>query len=324
MTAACALLILCSCAVVDRNGDRTIVQRPLMGVGQGGIVSDNPVKIGQAYEAGGKTYVPADIPNYDEVGYASWYGDELRGGSTANGEAFNPDGISAAHRTLPLPSYVEVTALDTGRTILVRINDRGPFSGDRLIDLSQGAARQLGIAGTGHAPVRVRRVNPPEQERSALRAGAAAPERLESPKSLLVALRRKLGGAPIEIVTRPAPRPSATALAQAQTAKPTGRFIIEEPAKAAPPQLLKPKTAPTKPAAKSAITGTWYVQLGAFSSAASADALAKRAGARTDVAGKLRRVRFGPFPSEAQAKEALRSANAKGYREARLSRDAGR
>ncbi|OYW85074.1 MAG: hypothetical protein B7Z20_09730 [Sphingobium sp. 32-64-5] len=171
---------------------RGAAPRPPMGISPGDMVSDTPVRIGKPYQVGGVTYTPADDPAYDEVGYASWYGEELSGNSTANGEAFNPAGISAAHPTLPLPSYVEVTALTTGRTILVRVNDRGPFSKDRLVDLSRGAAEQLGISGHGAAPVRVRRVNPPEQERVKLRSGQRAARRIEAPDAVLSGLRRKL------------------------------------------------------------------------------------------------------------------------------------
>src|SRR3546814_20302960 len=97
---------------------------------------------------------------------------------TANGERFRPKAVTAAHVTLPLPSYVEVTALETGRTILVRVNDRGPFAGrGRIIDLSRGAAEQLGIRAAGAAPVRVRVVEPPEGDRRQLREGRQAPER---------------------------------------------------------------------------------------------------------------------------------------------------
>ncbi len=110
-------------------------------------------------------------PSYEATGHASWYGDELRGRTTANGEIFDPDGFTAAHRTLPMSSYVEVTALDTGRTIIVRINDRGPYHGNRLIDLSHGAARQLGMVGNGSRLVRVRRINPSEREKLALHNG---------------------------------------------------------------------------------------------------------------------------------------------------------
>ena len=120
---------------------------------------------------------PRDGARYEATGHASWYGDELRGRKTASGERFNPDGLSAAHRTLPLQSYVEVTTLDSGRTILVRINDRGPYRANRLIDLSHGAARQLGIVGHGARLVRVRRVEPSANEKRALRNGRWVPAR---------------------------------------------------------------------------------------------------------------------------------------------------
>ena len=137
-------------------------------------VADAPVKIGPAYTVRGTTYVPAAAPSYDMVGYASWYGNES-GNQTANGERFRPGWITAAHTTLPLPTYVEVTALDTGRRIIVRVNDRGPFAQNgRIIDLSRGAAEQLGIREQGHAPVRVRRVEPAEKDRKRLREGKPA------------------------------------------------------------------------------------------------------------------------------------------------------
>jgi rare lipoprotein A len=158
-------LTLASCAGSDR---------PRAG-GSGGYkpVSDAPVRIGQPYTVRGVTYYPRDDRRYDETGMASWYGSES-GSRTANGEQFRPGGYTAAHKTLPLPTYVEVTALDTGRTILVRINDRGPFATGRIIDLSRGSAEALGILRAGSARVRVRRVEPPERDREALRAGRMA------------------------------------------------------------------------------------------------------------------------------------------------------
>src|SRR3546814_13537326 len=89
------------------------------------VLDARPVTLVATYMVAGTSYTPADIVDYDAVGYASRYGDGRAGQPTANGERFDPDAISAAHKTLPLPSYVEVTALDTGRTILVRVNDRG-------------------------------------------------------------------------------------------------------------------------------------------------------------------------------------------------------
>lgn len=154
-------------------------------------VSDTPVVIGKPYTVRGTTYRPAADPGFDMLGYASWYGSES-GNQVALGERFRPQWITAAHTTLPLPTYVEVTALETGRTILVRINDRGPFARGRILDLSQGAADQLGIRRAGVAAVRVRRVDPPEKERARLRAGKQVPERPRLSEAALAALRAQL------------------------------------------------------------------------------------------------------------------------------------
>ncbi|MEP9400236.1 septal ring lytic transglycosylase RlpA family protein [Sphingomonas sp. VNH70] len=139
-------------------------------------VGDDVVKIGAPYVVRGQAYVPAADPTYDMLGLASWYGHES-GKRTANGERFRAKWVTAAHATLPLPSYVEVTALDTGRRIVVRVNDRGPFTGKgRILDLSRGAAEALGARGAGVVPVRVRIVSPDERDRARLRKGKAARE----------------------------------------------------------------------------------------------------------------------------------------------------
>ncbi|BBD97880.1 septal ring lytic transglycosylase RlpA family protein [Sphingobium amiense] len=158
-------------------------------------VRDTPVRIGPPYSVRGVTYVPAADPAYDMLGYASWYGSES-GNRTANGERFRAKWITAAHVTLPLPSYVEVTALDTGRAILVRVNDRGPFAGQgRIIDLSRGAADELGLRAQGHAAVRVRIVDPPERDREKLRNGKAARPRPRVSEAVLANLRAQLRAA---------------------------------------------------------------------------------------------------------------------------------
>ena len=145
-----------------------------------GPASDYPVTIGAPYSIGGVSYTPTDVWNYDEVGYIAM---DRAGGNT----------ISGSHHTLPLPSYVEVTSLDTGKTILVRIERRGPMNGPELVALSPGAIAQLGASPS--TPVRVRRVNPQEPERAALRAGRAAPDRMDTPMSLVAVLKLKLPGA---------------------------------------------------------------------------------------------------------------------------------
>lgn len=113
------------------------------------------VKLGQSYSVDGETYVPRNQPDYSEEGMASWYGPGFHGGKTANGERFDSKELTGAHRTLPLPSIVRVTMLSTGKQVYVRINDRGPFSKSRIIDLSRAAAEKIGLIRVGVAKVRV-------------------------------------------------------------------------------------------------------------------------------------------------------------------------
>lgn len=117
-------------------------------------------KVGKPYTVAGQTYYPQHDPSYDRVGVASWYGDKFHGKLTANGETYNKNAMTAAHPTLPLNSYVNVTNLQTGQTLTVRLNDRGPFIDNRLIDLSEAAATALGIKNGGLAQVRVQYAGP--------------------------------------------------------------------------------------------------------------------------------------------------------------------
>ena len=121
---------------------------------------DDHQKVGSAYTVAGQRFVPQRDDDYDVVGIASWYGPTFHGRPTANGEVFNQNAMTAAHTTLPIPSIAEVTNLENGRQVVVRINDRGPFVDDRLIDLSRAAADQLGYRSNGLARVRVRYLGP--------------------------------------------------------------------------------------------------------------------------------------------------------------------
>jgi rare lipoprotein A len=112
-------------------------------------------RVGQPYTVAGQIYVPQDNPNYRAEGLASWYGDDFHGRYTANGEIFDKDGISAAHPTLPLPSYVRVTNMRNGKSLIVRVNDRGPYAHNRIIDVSIKAAHLLGFYNLGTVSVRV-------------------------------------------------------------------------------------------------------------------------------------------------------------------------
>jgi rare lipoprotein A len=173
-------------------------------------------KVGKPYQVGGVWYVPKEQPGYDEKGIASWYGPGFHMKATASGELFDQDMPSAAHTTLPLPSIVEVTNLENGRRLNVRVNDRGPFVGDRIIDLSKEAARQLDFDRKGLARVRVRYVGRGDlpTDRPAGRQYAQVAPAPAAPAPVYVA-----AAAPIvplwppaeEVVATPAPAPIAVA-----------------------------------------------------------------------------------------------------------------
>lgn len=112
-------------------------------------------RVGKPYTVAGRVYVPEEDPHYSVVGLASWYGDDFHGRYTANGEIFDMESITAAHPTLPLPSYVRVTNVANKKSIVVRVNDRGPYVGNRVIDLSVKTAKLLGFHGNGVAKVKV-------------------------------------------------------------------------------------------------------------------------------------------------------------------------
>lgn len=288
-----------------------------------GPAADYPVVVGGPFTIGDTVWTPTDQLNYDAVGYATVGGAGLAG-------------VTATHKTLPLPSYVEVTALDTGKTILVRLERRGPMVNDVLIELSPMAAAQLGLAPGAHSPVRVRRVNPPEQERAMLRTGGHAPERMETPEGLLKVLRRKLAD---QSPTLPPPStPPTMPAGLPPAAKPVGKPVVTSaevkppaaPSKApapaiAPPSAPAPAPAPaaSQPAAPAATIaaapkGSLVVQVGVFSVEANARKAAGQVDGDVSHAGKYWRVRMGPFSNRAQAAPALEKAKRAGYRDARI------
>jgi rare lipoprotein A len=171
-------------------------------------------RIGQAYSVGGKTYVPAEDRNYRAEGLASWYGEDFHGRQTANGEVFDMNSVSAAHATLPMPSYVRVTNLDNNRSVIVRVNDRGPYHADRIIDVSVKTAQLLGFYSTGVARVEVQYVSSAPLEGSddamliaTLRHGQPAP-----PPSLV----RVAAARPVVPGTVPVPLERPWGLGQAE------------------------------------------------------------------------------------------------------------
>lgn len=317
LTAIAATLVLTAC-----GGANAAVNPSVSGASEAAVrgpAGDYPMVLGEPFVVDGVTYTPADTLNYDSVGYA-----QVAGG----------DGVSGAHRTLPLPSYVEVTSLETGRTILVRLTQRGPMTGGDLVSLSPGAWAELGASAGGRVPVRVRRVNPPEAERALLRGGANAPARMDTPPGLLSALRRKLGiAAASQPVVDAAPVTKTLPAAPAdKMAVPVAKPVTtpeKPPAKTSPekkisstkavptPVVEKPvQKAPAK--AEAAPAKGLFVQVGAYSTKERAEAAAKAVGGAASPAGKLWRVRAGPYKDRGQADAALAKVRAAGYADARV------
>ena len=150
-------------------------------------------RVGKPYTVAGRVYVPEEDVNYREEGLASWYGDDFHGRLTANGEVFDMASLSAAHPTLPMPCYARVTNLSNGKSLIVRVNDRGPYHGNRVMDVSSRAADLLEFKGNGIARVRVEYVGRAPLEGSddrqliaTLRTGVPAP----SPSLVRVASAR--------------------------------------------------------------------------------------------------------------------------------------
>jgi Lipoproteins len=306
-----------------------------------GPAADYPVVVGDAFRIGETVWTPTDQLNYDAVGHA------------VTGDA-GLGGVTAAHKTLPLPSYAEVTSLDTGKTILVRVTRRGPMSNNDLIELSPMASMQLGVSAGVRAAVRVRRVNPPEQERAMLRSGGRAPERMETPDGLLRVLRRKLAeqsptaAAPTPPSTPPSKPAAPTVALKNPGEKGEPKTSAQPPAQPVPPAtpnssatppVTAPGAEPEKTAAGLPTNGatsgkskakppenaqaqtpakTLEVQVAAFTVEANARKAANGLGASVSKAGRLWHVRLGPYANRAQAAAALEKAKRSGYSDARI------
>jgi len=197
--AVAACLALANCASSDKFANRV---DPKYGVSSSPrvVAFGDPVpkgggtyRVGKPYTVAGRVYVPEEDVNYREEGLASWYGDDFHGRLTANGEVFDMASLTAAHPTLPMPCYARVTNLSNGKSLIVRVNDRGPYHGNRVMDVSSRAAELLEFKGNGIARVRVEYVGRAPLEGSddrqliaTLRTGVPAP----SPSVVRVASAR--------------------------------------------------------------------------------------------------------------------------------------
>ena len=244
-------------------------------------VHNGPYKA-NPYTVLGKTYYPMQSAvNYSAVGTASWYGTKFHGQATANGESYDLYGMTAAHKTLPLPSYVRVTNLDNHQSVILRVNDRGPFYSDRIIDLSFAAAKKLGFAESGTARVKVEGIDP---ARWLAENGQSQPQVLAAPVNVTPVV---VGGAPVEHYTPPITQHAAaiapTQLTQTLSTPSAGVFVqIGAFANPDAAQLLRDKlsTSYSEPVFVSSVVRNQQilhrVRFGPMASYASAEALQKR------------------------------------------------
>ena len=262
----------------------------------------------RSYVVFGNTYYPkSSSRNHVETGIASWYGRKFHGRKTSSGERYDMHRMTAAHKTLPLPTYALVSNLENGRHLIVRINDRGPFVGDRIIDLSYAAAKQLGMHKQGTARVRVTSIDPRDH-------GGKVPKTLRIAEAEL-GRRRASPAASTPRPVRSTPDASAPTLA-------ARRMRGDSPSSATPAMargdadFVQAAAPARRPSAQPAVASSdgYFLQVGAFGARANAERLRRRLGealsapvsiadddARSDGGGGLFRVRVGPLESRADA-----------------------
>jgi len=271
-------------------------------------------KIGNPYQIDGAWYYPAIDWNYDETGIASWYGDPFHGKYTANGELYDMNAVTGAHRTLPMPSIVQVTNLDNGRTIQLRVNDRGPYARGRILDVSRRAAQLLGFENIGTAKVRVQILVQESMQAQSLAQGNGGTEMAAAP---LIAL-------PVTKVNAEtlAPPPQTSAAAAnpplSDSARPAQPLSLAPPANAA----TQNNTVKIVPVGTTHI----YVQAGAFGRADNAARLKQRldgignvqvVGAKVNGAD-VYRVRLGPVDNVNDADSLLNKVINSGVSQAKI------
>jgi rare lipoprotein A len=307
------------------------------------VIKSNPVtsksksqgsfKVGNPYKIKGKTYTPQEDYHLIETGIASWYGPNFHGKQTANGEIFDQNELTAAHRTLQMPSLVRVVNLENGRSVVVRVNDRGPFSSGRIIDLSKKAAELLGFKNQGTAKVRIEVLTRESKALSQMARSGQDTSGYEiahnqKPSIQKMSFDQNSGSYVKDANTyhpTTAPAPIQTSAVQRETLAP--KTSINSPTATQNP---RPLTGHSKNGAfyPDAVVETVavqktgiYVQAGSFGVEGNAARLASTlkafgdSGVHTDIANGLHRVRLGPIKSVAEADRILSELAANGYKD---------
>lgn len=305
-------------------------------IGATGQTGGGIYKVGDPYQIDGQWYYPQEDETYDREGIASWYGPNFHGKPTANGEVFDQNLITAAHPTLPMPIYARVTNLENGRSLVVRINDRGPFVADREIDLSRRSAELLGYRQQGTARVRVQylRRAPLEGDVADVQAVTGAADSFVMPPAAQENNENPAIAAPTEPVRVAALGGAGAVAAAAPVAlQSSGTLTASDrvagnmaPIPDAPVQQAALNPAPSQPAAPPVPVGGTYVQAGAFSSQANAQALSAQLAdlgpvevTPVNVNGQvLYRVRVGPLSDPQLAGQTLQQVSGRGHSGARV------
>jgi len=306
LAAMAGVAILAACATSEKS-------HPVASAGQGrGLY-----KVGKPYQVDGIWYYPREDWSYDESGIASWYGEQFHGRYTANGEVFDLNGLTAAHHTLPLPSIVQVTNLENGRSIELRVNDRGPFAGGRVIDVSRHAAQLLGFERNGTAKVRVRLLTAETMQAQAVARRNGSEEVPGGPVEVAQAApRTAVDAQPL------APLRGTRAAPPAQTASIAPLKASAEPVPVAidPPLTGKVTVGSAKPNAQI------YIQAGAFAQMDNANRVRQRIAGLGSAqitavrvnGSNLFRVRLGPIANVDDADKMLARVLASGLPDARI------
>ena len=286
-----------------------------------GPKSKGTYKVGQPYQIEGAWYYPAIDYNYQETGIASWYGSKFHGRSTANGETYDMNDLTAAHRTLPMPSYVRVTNLENGRTINLRVNDRGPFARGRILDASRRAAQLLGFERQGTARIRIAILADESRALADRLQGKQEKKELAAIETPIKVDR--LPQPDVRVETLPPPQGASAAPAPPE---PVNGVRITKPA----PQP-RPRNADLNPTLGEVEYGAptptaIFVQAGAFSQFHNANVVRARLSRigpvkvyQILIEGRdLFRVRVGPLSSVEEADQILDRVIGTGYSDARI------
>jgi rare lipoprotein A len=303
---------LAAAVTACRSGNGEQLGERVVPLGQPVPKGGGVYRVGSPYQISGVWYQPQDDPRYDRVGTASWYGELFHGRRTANGEIYDMDRLSAAHPTLPLPVYARVTNLQNNRSIVVRINDRGPYANDRIIDLSRRSAELLGYRERGTAQVRVQFL---------ARAPLNGDDSYE--RRYLATQRWMTYAANGDDKTRQDPISVGSLPKGAVVAKDAGWKAETRP----PPKAAARNASPALKTAEAATPeGRILIQAGSFRSKDNADKARAQLAAIAPVdvtpiavgADTYFRVRIGPFSTDRDAQSALSRAEEAGYSGAKI------